>query len=146
VALAALAGCMSPQSEMLVLSERRLALAPEIAWYKYSHQLPLYDPARETAVLQNVQSLGRLRGLPDETTRRFFNAQMEASRRVQWRYFHQWRRGEDLPDAPARDLATVLRPQIDTINRRQIELLARGAQPPSIPQLTELGERFLPKN
>lgn len=137
---------MSPQGEMLVLSERRLSLAPDIAWYKYSRDLPLYDPARETAVLQNVQSMGRMRGLSEETTRRFFNAQMEASRRVQWRYFHHWRRGEDLPATPPRDLVTDLRPQIDTINRRQIELLARGAQPPTIPQLTELGERFLPKN
>jgi chorismate mutase len=145
-ACAALAGCMTPQGEMMSLAEQRLALAPDVAWYKYSRDLPLYDPARETAVLQNRQSLGRARGIPDETTRRFFNAQMEASRRVQWEYFHLWRKGITVPTTPPRDLMIDLRPRIDMIDRRQIELLARGAQPPSIPQLSEIGERFLPKN
>jgi chorismate mutase len=146
LALAGLAGCMTPQGEMMSLAERRLALAPEIAWFKYSRNLPLYDPAREAAVLRDRQALGRTRGVSEETMRRFFNAQMEASRRVQWRYFHLWRKGEAVPEVPPRDLVTDLRPRLDVIDRRQIDLLARGAQPPTIPQLSEIGERFAPKN
>lgn len=142
----ALAGCMTPQSEMMSLAKQRLALAPEVAWYKYSHELPLYDPVRETTVLQNMQALGRARGIPDETTRRFFSAQMEASRRVQWEYFHLWRKGIAVPTVTPRDLNGDLRPQIDRIDQRQIDLLARGATTPSISQLSEIGVRFLPKN
>lgn len=142
----ALAGCMTPQGEMMSLAKQRLALAPEVAWYKYSHDLPLYDAVRENNVLQNLQTLGRARGIPDETTRRFFNAQMEASRRVQWEHFHLWRKGIAVPSVPPRDLNSDLRPAIDQIDQRQIDLLARGAQPPGIPQLSEIGVRFLPKN
>ena len=146
LACAVLAGCSSPQGRMMSLAEQRLALAPDVAWAKYSRDLPLYDQGRETAVLRDMQSMGRARGIPDETTRRLFSAQMEASRRVQWEYFHIWRKGLAVNTAPPRDLATDLRPRIDAIDRLQIGLLAEGAQPPSVAQLSEIGARFLPKN
>jgi chorismate mutase len=142
----AFAGCVSPQGEMKSLAAERLSLAPEVAWYKYRNDLPLYDAPREAAVLRETQQLGDLRGIPAETTRQLFSGQMEASRRIQWEYFHAWRKGHSLPETPPRDLRTDLRPRIDAINRRQIELLARGAQPPNMAQLSEESVRFLPKN
>lgn len=146
LAAALLAGCASPQGEMLALSAQRLSLAPEIAWSKYSRELPLYDAKREAAVLRDRMALGREIGVPDETTRGFFNAQMEASRRLQWEYFHRWRDGLAVPNTPPRDLLTDLRPQIDAIDRRQLALMARGAQPPTLAQLSGMAVRFLPKN
>jgi chorismate mutase len=142
----ALGACMSPQGEMNALADERLSLAPEVAWYKYRNDLPLYDAPREATVLRETQQLGRLRGISEETTRRLFSVQMEASRRIQWEYFHAWRKGVAVPQTPPRDLRTDLRPRIDAINRRQVELLARGAQPPDIAQLSEESVRFLPKN
>ena len=147
-ALAALlAGCAGPQGELASLAEKRLALSPDIAWYKHSKDLPVYDPERETAVLQTVMAAGQQQGLNPDTVRRFFAAEMEASRRIQWEWIEGWRKNRiAAPDRPALDLGSYVRPQIDEINARQIRALARGAQPLSIAQLSEIGARFLPKN
>lgn len=142
-----LAGCAGPQGELASLAEKRLALSPDIAWYKHSKDLPVYDPERETAVLQTVMAAGQQQGLNPDTVRRFFAAEMEASRRIQWEWIEGWRKNRiAAPDRPALDLGSYVRPQIDEINARQIRALARGAQPLSIAQLSEIGARFLPKN
>ncbi len=139
-------GCASPDGQLAAMARERLALAPDVAWYKHSRDLPVYDPTRETAQLATVISAGQSAGVPAETTRRFFAAEMEASRRIQWEWIHAWRKNlTPAPENPPRDLATDLRPQIDEINRRQIDALARGATPLSIAQLSTMGERFLPK-
>ena len=147
-ALAALlVGCAGPQGELVSLAEKRLALSPDIAWYKHSKDLPVYDPERETAVLQTVMAAGQQQGLNPDTVRRFFAAEMEASRRIQWEWIEGWRKNRiAAPERPALDLGSYVRPQIDEINARQIRALARGAQPLSITQLSEIGARFLPKN
>lgn len=147
VTAALLAACSSPSGELLSLARERLALAPDVAWYKHSHDLPVYDAQRETAQLQTVMAEGSAAGVAPDTTRRFFAAEMEASRRIQWEWIHAWRKNlAPMPDGTPPDLTAQLRPQIDEINKRQIEALARGAQPPTINQLSEIGARFLPKN
>jgi chorismate mutase len=146
-ALALLTGCAGPQGELISLAEKRLALSPDIAWYKHSNDVPVYDPARETSVLQTVMAAGQQQGLNPDTVRRFFAAEMEASRRIQWEWIEGWRKNRIAPlDRPAQDLGAYVRPQIDEINARQIRAMARGAQPLSVAQLSEIGARFLPKN
>ncbi len=146
-ALALLAGCAGPQGELASLAEKRLALSPDIAWYKHSKDVPVYDPVRETAVLQTVMAAGQQQGLNPDTVRRFFAAEMEASRRIQWAWIEGWRKNRvPVPQRPAQDLGAYIRPQIDDINSRQIRALARGAQPLSVDQLSAIGARFLPKN
>ena len=142
-----LAGCAGPQGQLTSLAEERLSLAPDIAWYKHSRNVPVYDPARETAVLQTVMAAGQQQGLNPDTVRRFFAAEMEASRRIQWAWIEAWRKNRAVPPSQAaRDLGAYVRPQIDDINQRQIRALARGAQPLGIAQLSAIGERFMPKN
>lgn len=146
-ALALLAGCAGPQGQLTSLAEQRLALAPDIAWYKHSRNVPVYDPVRETAVLQTVIAAGQQQGLNPDTVRRFFANEMEASRRIQWAWIEAWRKNRAAPPAqPARDLGAYVRPQLDDINQRQIRAMTRGAQPLTIAQLSEIGARFLPKN
>ncbi|MEX1009707.1 MAG: gamma subclass chorismate mutase AroQ [Chthoniobacterales bacterium] len=145
--IAVLAGCAGPQGQLTSLAEQRLALSPDIAWYKHSRNVPVYDPVRETAILQTVMAAGQQQGLQPDTVRRFFAAEMEASRRVQWAWIDAWRKNlVPPPDDAASDLGAYLRPQLDSINQRQIRAMARGAQPLSIAQLSEIGARFLPKN
>ena len=145
--LALLTGCAGPQGELTALAEKRLALSPDIAWYKHSNDVPVYDPVRETSVLQTVIAAGQQQGLNPDTVRRFFAAEMEASRRIQWEWIEGWRKNRIAPlDRPAQDLGAYVRPQIDEINARQIRAMARGAQPLSVTQLSEIGARFLPKN
>ncbi len=147
LAPALLAGCMSPQGELASLAGLRLGMSRDIAWAKHSADLPVYDPQRETAILQTMMAEGQRQGLAPDTVRRFFAAEMEASRRIQWAWIEAWRK--DLaapPEHPADDLGTYLRPQLDEINQRQIHAMARGARPLSVDQLSEIGARFLPKN
>ncbi|MEX1044991.1 MAG: gamma subclass chorismate mutase AroQ [Chthoniobacterales bacterium] len=146
-ALVLLAGCAGPQGELTSLAEQRLSMSRDIAWAKHSTDRPVYDPARETAMLQTVMAAGQQQGLQPDTVRRFFAAEMEASRRVQWAWIDAWRKNlVPPPDGAAPDLGAYLRPQLDSINQRQIRAMARGAQPLSIAQLSEIGARFLPKN
>lgn len=141
------AGCSSPTSELASLARQRLAVAPEVAWYKHTRGLPVYDPARETSQLTTVVAESQAAGVSPEKARHFFAAEMEVSRRIQWEWIHAWRKHRaPEPGGPHRDLATALRPQIDAINRSQIDALARGAEPPGIAQLTADSARFLPKN
>ena len=146
-ALALLTGCAGPQGELTALAERRLSLSPDIAWYKHSNDVSVYDPVRETSVLKTVMAAGQQQGLNPDTVRRFFAAEMEASRRIQWEWIEGWRKNRIPPlDRPAQDLGAYVRPQIDEINARQIRAMARGAQPLSVAQLSAIGARFLPKN
>lgn len=142
-----LAGCGGPQGQLASLAAGRLALAPQIAWYKHSRGLPVYDPGRESSTLRTVMNEGERQGVDPETVRRFFAAEMEASRRIQWTWIEVWRKGlAPEPESAAPDLAAQLRPQIDEINARQIRALARGARPLTADQLSAIGARFLPKN
>jgi len=146
-ALALLAGCAGPQGQLASLAEQRLALAPDIAWYRHSRNVPVYDPQRETAMLQTVMAAGQQHGLNPDTVRRFFANEMEASRRIQWAWIEAWRKNRaPAPTSPAHDLGSYISPQIDDINQRQIRAMTRGAQPLTIAQLSEIGARFLPKN
>jgi chorismate mutase len=147
LAPALLAGCMSPQGELASLAEQRLGMSRDIAWAKHSADLPVYDPQRETAILQTMMATGQQQGLAPDTVRRFFAAEMEASRRIQWAWIEAWRKNLAAPpERPADDLGAYLRPQLDEINQRQIRAMARGASPLSVDQLSEIGARFLPKN
>ena len=142
-----LAGCAGPSGQLESLARQRLELAPQIAWAKYSQDLPVYDPARETAALQSVMAQGAARGVPAEATRRFFAAQMEASRRIQWEWIHSWRKNlAPRPAEAAPSLDTNLRPRIDAIGAQQVDALARGARPLTLDQISVLGARFWPKN
>jgi chorismate mutase len=142
-----LSGCAGPQGELNSLAEERLSMSRDIAWTKHSAGIPVYDPQRETAILQTMMSAGEQAGLDPDTVQRFFAAEMEASRRIQWAWIEAWRKNlAPPPDHEPRDLGAYLRPQIDSINQRQIRALARGAVPPTVDQLSLLGARFLPKN
>ena len=79
LAPALLAGCMSPQGELASLAGLRLGMSRDIAWAKHSADLPVYDPQRETAILQTMMAEGQRQGLAPDTVRRFFAAEMEAS-------------------------------------------------------------------
>ena len=144
--LLAVTGCAGPNGRLESLARQRIELAPQVAWTKFSRGIPVYDPAREAAALHHVMTLGASRGIPQETTRRFFAAQMEVSRRVQWEWIHAWHKGRAEPFGPVRSLENDLRPRIDAIGAQQIEALARGAQPLTLDQLSDLSARFLPKN
>ena len=101
---------------VIELIDRRLELMPEVAAVKFRQQQPIADPAREHVVLDQSVADARAWNLDGEAARTFFSVQIRLARAVQEHWFERWRtRGEQPP--AARDLVTVLRPQLDAIGR-----------------------------
>ncbi len=129
-----LAGCASrpepawapstAQTLLVELTTTRLLLAREVAWIKFRDGLPVLDRQREAESLARVVALGVGQGLPPNQVRRFFRAQMAASRAYQSHLISQWNKGGPLPLLPPRNLAQDIRPEIDNLNRQILTQLA----------------------
>jgi chorismate mutase len=131
------------QARLVELMGERLALARDVAWYKYQEGLPIRDGRREKTSLRALTARGRSMGMSSWTTGRFFRAQMAASRRLQKDMIEAWSTGTPPPGVPPADLAGVIRPRIDEINN---EILIRlvGAGPFSRGrELAERAETYL---
>jgi chorismate mutase len=102
----------------------------EVARRKWADKSPIEDPGREAALLRDVEERGSALGLDPSATRAFFGAQIEAAKLVQRADFRRWEAEHRGPDPEAPDLASVLRPRIDALNR---DLLAALAQ--TLPRL-----------
>jgi chorismate mutase len=103
--------------------QQRLAVAHDVARWKWSQGRPISDPAREAKLLEEVFALGRDRGLEPEFVRSFFTAQMEAGKLVQQADFDRWRTDRPDPEKAGPDLAT-LRARIDRLDIQLLDALA----------------------
>jgi chorismate mutase len=112
--------------ELLGLMRARLALMHDVARWKWSAKSPIEDPTREATLLGEVADRGATLDLDPVMTRAFFAAQIEAAKLVQRADFRRWEADPPPSDAPALDLATVLRPRIDALNRDLLAALARA--------------------
>ncbi len=101
---------------VIALIDRRLALMPEVAAVKFRQQQPVADPARERVVLDQSVADARALQLDHEAARAFFSVQIQMARAVQEHRFARWQSQAEPPPA-ARDLVTVLRPELDAIGR-----------------------------
>ena len=101
---------------VIELIDRRLALMPEVAAVKFQQHQPIADPARERVVLEQSVVDAQAMNLEGEAARTFFSVQIRLARAVQEHWFERWRARAESPPA-ARDLVTVLRPQLDAIGR-----------------------------
>jgi hypothetical protein len=86
---------------------------------------------------------GQARGLPASTVRRFFQAQMAASRMVQADLMRYWKEGNPLPAAPPRDLKREVRPQLDAFNTGLLTQLAEAGPAARGPELKARATRYL---
>ena len=115
-----------PVDRLLGLMRSRLAVMHEVARRKWADKSPIEDPGREEALLRDVADRGSALGLDPSTTRAFFRAQIEAAKLVQRADFRRWEAEHLGPDPDAPDLAKVLRPRIDALNRDLLAELARA--------------------
>jgi chorismate mutase len=111
---------------LLGLMRSRLAVMHDVARRKWADKSPIEDPAREAALLRDVADRGSALGLDPTTTRAFFGAQIEAAKLVQRADFNRWEADHRGPDPEAPDLAGVLRPRIDALNRDLLAALAQA--------------------
>lgn len=79
------------------LLNERLSLMRDVAAYKWQHGLSIEDSEREAVVVARAVAEGRNLGLEPDTTRRMFEAQINAAKVVQHYWFERWLAGEDLP-------------------------------------------------
>lgn len=121
---------VSPEAGRLIrMMERRLALMHDVARWKWANGKAIGDPAREAQVLDAVAERGRGRGLDPEFVRRFFAAQMEASKLIQQADFDRWRAGRDGPPPGGPDLAAS-RARIDGLDDAILDALATAGPHP----------------
>jgi chorismate mutase len=114
---------------LLGLMQQRLAVAHDVARWKWSQGKPISDPAREARLLDEVASQGRERGLDPEFMRSFFTAQMEAGKLVQQADFDRWRADGRDPEKGGPDLA-ALRARIDQLDAELLDALAAAGPLP----------------
>lgn len=97
---------------ILELADQRLAVMPAVAAVKWQTHAPIFDPPRETAVIQRAADLGAPMGLAGEPLKHFFELQARLAREVQTGLHEQWQaRGFSYPE-PVTTLA-ALRPRLD---------------------------------
>jgi cyclohexadienyl dehydratase len=124
---AASARSAEPLPALVAALDERLALMPWIGVAKRRAGLPLVAPAREEQVLddaaQSLLAAAHARDVvppPVLLVRRFFVAQLEAAKQVQWDAVRDER--YEAPD-PLPDLDAALRPAISRIDARSARLL-----------------------
>ncbi|HTT01503.1 MAG TPA: gamma subclass chorismate mutase AroQ [Steroidobacteraceae bacterium] len=113
---------------VLALADERLALMPAVAAWKWRHDAPVSDPARERAVIDNAASAAARLGLAAEPVQRVFEVQMSTARAVEEELQRRWRaRGFDFAQ-PIPSLQNELRPRLDRITQQMLRALY-GAAP-----------------
>lgn len=132
-----LMGTAQEVTAVLARVSQRLALMPAVAAYKWQHQLPVLDGAREASLLSRIAAQAEALGLEPTSVQALFRLQMRLAREVQAREIARLRAQGSA--ARARDLATELRPQVERSTTRLIEELA-AAQPTL--QRAPLRERY----
>ena len=106
------------------LAEARLALMRDVAAYKFVHNRPIVDLAREARVIEAAESAGLMHGLVVDDVRALFSAQIEAAKVVQRYWFDRWSAGDGPNDAP--DLVADLRPQLIELGEATLSAVARS--------------------
>jgi chorismate mutase len=117
---------------LLGLMRSRLDVMHDVARWKWASKAPIEDPGREAALLGDVADRGVALGLDPAATRAFFAAQIEAAKLVQRADLVRWEADRRAPEGEAPDLARVLRPRIDSLNRDLLAALAEARPRPGM--------------
>jgi chorismate mutase len=107
---------------------RRLAIADQVALAKADSGAEVEDIAREKVVIANAVKEGEAKGLGQEEVTKFFVAQIEANKIVQYSLLADWRRTGSVPPHEKVDLAKTIRPQLDQVQTALIAELADTAE------------------
>ncbi|PVZ10297.1 MULTISPECIES: chorismate mutase [unclassified Pseudomonas] len=114
--------------------QQRLALAEPVTLSKWDSNNPVADPVRERQVITAAKQAGTAAQLPADWVARFFTAQIEANKLMQYHLLHQWQRKGAAPATPRQSLATGIRPQLDTLQAGLIAGMAAFAPWRNAPQ------------
>jgi len=121
----------SQPADLLGLIGQRLGLMPQVAAYKWHHQQPVEDAAREVVVIEEAGALALRHGLVPGTVERLFRAQIEAAKAVQAYWIAEWQAGRGAPPA-APDLAGSIRPALSRLGEDIVAAAAAVAPAPGV--------------
>jgi len=107
--------------------EERLTVMQEVAAWKWSHDAPVYDAAREARVLESTVSQAQSMGLDADGARRLFTLQIEWARTLQERYIATWHANGFDKSIAVVDLDGVIRPKLDRIGHELLQALYLSA-------------------
>ncbi|HHW4681427.1 MAG TPA: chorismate mutase [Xylella taiwanensis] len=102
----------------------RNAIGDEVALSKWDSGKAVLDTTREAAVLQNVRDQAPQYSLDPDLAVRFFSAQIEANKLVQYQLLNHWQLRGKAPNRIRPDLIALR----DRLDHLQIELLDALAQ------------------
>ena len=105
---------------------QRLEIGEEVAVSKWDSGKSVEDLARESAVISNVVAEGQRANLAAADVTRFFKAQIEANKLVQYELLARWRRAGSAPQHAPVDLAGKIRPELDRLQTKMIAELANA--------------------
>ena len=131
IAVAERGSCAQTRLKLLAplveASARRLAIADKVALAKIRSHTAIEDSHRESVVIASAVVEGKAKGLAEASISRFFGAQIEASKLVQYSLVARWNRSGVLPEEEAVSLTDVMRPSLDRIQTGIIDQLAATA-------------------
>ena len=104
-------------------SAHRIEIARQVAFAKWDSHRAIEDQRREAEIISAAVAQGEARGLDREFVARFFQAQIDANKLVQYVLLSDWRRLGSAPQHPQIDLSRTIRPELDTIQSQLIDEL-----------------------
>lgn len=113
--------------QLVETSARRLVIAEQVALAKWDNGAAVEDARREAEVVMGAVKIGQSRGLDRASASKFFQAQIEANKVVQYSLLADWRRAGRAPVHRPINLVKTIRPQLDRIETELIVELADTA-------------------
>jgi chorismate mutase len=110
--------------------DERLGYMENVALYKAQNQIAIEDIERERIVLADATQQAVLHGINPDSIKRFFVAQINAAKAIQYRYRAELL-GSAIP-SPLIDLQIDIRPALDKLGLEIIELLAELLEQESV--------------
>ena len=105
-------------------SARRLLIGQQVALAKWDSGAAVEDLPREAQVITGAVRDGASRGLDPTSVSKFFKAQIEANKVIQFSLLADWRRAGRAPAHAPIDLAATIRPELDHVQAALIAELA----------------------
>ena len=106
---------------------QRLMIGEQVALAKWDSGKAVEDAPREAQVVLGAKKDGVAKGLDEMSVSKFFNAQIEANKFVQYELLADWYRAGKAPEHAPVDLLKVIRPQLDEVQKSLIAELVNTA-------------------
>ena len=99
---------------------QRLVIGEQVALAKWDSGKAVEDAPREAQVIEGAVKDGVAKGLDEASVSKFFTAQIEANKFVQYALLSEWYRAGKAPEHAPVDLLKVIRPELDEVQKALI--------------------------